>query len=259
MSRKRAVKTSVRQNVYQLEQALVANGRAVQEGPKKKTWSKHDIATIKPLTHAQTEMFHDFFAGQNIVASGSAGSGKTFVGVYLALNEILSPKSNVSKIIIVRSAVATRDMGFMPGTLEEKTALFEAPYRDIFSQLMKHENSYQDMKEAKLVEFITTSYIRGSTWDDAVVIVDEFQNMSAHELNSIMTRMGQNSRIIFAGDMVQTDLRKHRGDVSGADQLLKVTDKMSQFNNVIFTHHDIVRSQLVKDWIIAAEEVGMVD
>jgi phosphate starvation-inducible protein PhoH len=256
MSRKRALKASVRNNVYQLEQALLANGRAVTEGPtKRKHWSRHDLHDIKPLTPAQREMIYDFMEGQNIVASGSAGTGKTFLAIYLALQEVLNPESECKKIILVRSAVPTRDLGFMPGTLEEKAALYEMPYKDIFHELMGRSTTYQDMKESNMVDFQTTSFIRGLTWDDAVIVVDEVQSMTFHEINTIMTRLGRNSRIILAGDLPQTDLRK-KGEVSGMEMMMKVTDRMGAFTNVTFTQHDIIRSDFVKSWIIAAEEMN---
>lgn len=257
MARKNAAKTTTRHNVYQLEQALLANGKAWQEGPvKRKSWTRHDIQHIKALTPPQHEMMHDFMEGRNIVASGSAGTGKTFVALYLALNEVLSPDSEADRIIIVRSAVPTREQGFVPGTLEEKAAIYEAPYEPMFADLMGRRNSYQDMKDAHLVEFQTTSFIRGVTWDNAVVIVDECQSMIFHELNTVMTRLGKDSRIILCGDLPQTDLRK-KHEVSGMDTMLKVVGRMGNMSNVVFTQHDIVRGEFVKQWIIACEELGV--
>lgn len=256
MARKRAVKTTSHDNVYKLEQALLSNGRAWQEGPsKKKSWSRHDINHIKALTPPQREMIHDYLEGLNLTASGSAGTGKTFVALYLALNDVLSTETETERIIIVRSAVPTRDIGFVPGTLEEKAAIYEDPYQGMFAELMGRQNSYSDMKEAHLVEFVTTSFIRGVTWDNAVVVVDECQSMTFHELNTIMTRLGKNSRIILCGDMPQTDLRK-KHEVTGMDKMLRITDKMGGFSNVTFTRHDIVRSAFVKSWIIAVEDEG---
>lgn len=256
MSRKRAAKASTRHNVYQLEQALVNNGRAWQEGPtKRKTWTRHDLKHIQALTPPQREMLQDYMEGRNLTASGSAGTGKTFVALYLALNDVLSVDSEVDRIIIVRSAVPTRDQGFVPGTLEEKAAIYEAPYQSMFCDLMGRMNTYQDMKDAHVVEFQTTSFIRGVTWDNAVVVVDECQSMTFHEINTIMTRLGKNSRIIMCGDMPQTDLRK-KHEVTGMDKMMRITARMGGFSNVIFTRHDIVRSEFVKSWIIAAEEEG---
>lgn len=260
MSRKRAAKASSRANarntnVYQLEQALFANGAATREGPKRKTWSKHDLKHIKALTPSQHAMMRDFFEGDNVVAHGSAGTGKTFVAIYLALSEVLDPNSETDKIIIVRSAVPGREMGFLPGTEEEKEAVYERPYPPIFDALMGRSLTYQNMKEASLVEFETTAHLRGLTWSNAVVVVDEFQNMTFEEINTVMTRMGDGSRIIFCGDLPQKDLKK-RGDETGFPKFIQVVDRMGAFGVTAFTKHDIVRSGLCKEWIIACEEVG---
>lgn len=253
MSRQRAVKASKRSNIIQIERALIANERAVREGPKRKTWSKHDLRSITAATPPQREMIRDFIEGQNIVAVGSAGTGKTFIALYLALDELLTPESDIDKIVIVRSAVPTRDMGFTPGTAEEKAALYEDPYTALFAELMGRQSTYADMKEAGKVAFATTSYLRGVTWDNALVVVDECQSMTFHEINTIMTRLGKQSRIILCGDMVQNDLTK-KNDTSGMAQALACTARMRAFSNVTFTRDDIVRSDFVKQWIIAVED-----
>jgi phosphate starvation-inducible protein PhoH len=252
MSRKR--KHNRHAQIIDLTEALVRNGRAIQEGPKRKTWTKHDLNHIRPLTAAQEEMFRAFFEGKHICAHGSAGTGKTFIAIYLALNEMLHSQT-IERIIIVRSAVPTRDMGFMPGTLEEKEALYELPYAEMFAELLGRRNSYQDMKEADVVRFCTTSYVRGLTWDNAIIIIDEGQNMSFHEIDSIVTRLGQNSRLIFAGDQRQSDLHNRRNEQSGMDTFIKVTERMPSFSVIHFTKHDIVRSAFVKSWICACEEL----
>lgn len=255
MTRKRALKAHLRNNVYELERALVSNGRAWEEGPKRKTWTRHDLNAISPLTPNQEEMFRAFMEGQNIMAFGTAGTGKTYVAIFLALNEMLSKTSDIKKIRIIRSAVSTREIGHLPGTLEEKTALYEAPYKDMFTDFLGRPSTYQDMKEAGLVDFTVTSFIRGVTWDDTIVIVDEGQNMTFHEINTIMTRLGRNSRILFVGDLLQTDLRK-KGDVTGMDQAIRVTSQMGSFTNIQFNRYDIVRSDFVKQWITAVEDHG---
>lgn len=239
--------------VYHLTQALYDNGRAQLEGPKRKRWSRHDLKTIKPLTERQEDMFHAFMSGQNVVAAGSAGTGKTYIAIYLALNEILSAQSEASQLIIIRSVVPTREIGHLPGTLEEKAAVYELPYGDMFAELVGHANSYQDMKAAGIVQFHTTSFIRGLTWDNTIVVVDEGQNMDFHEINSLMTRIGQNSRVIFAGDIPQSDLRK-KYETSGMDKFLRVAKRMSDFSTIEFTREDIVRSDFVKRWITACED-----
>jgi phosphate starvation-inducible protein PhoH len=248
---------SHRDNVYALTEAISLNGRAAQEGPKRKTWNRHDLKNIRPLTPTQSDMFQDFFAGNNIVAYGSAGTGKSYVAMYLALSEYLRQDSGVDKIIIVRSAVPTRNQGYMPGDINEKSALFELPYKDIFADLLGRGSSYDDMKEAGIVEFHTTSYLRGLTWDNAIVIIDEFQSASWHELNSVMTRLGQDSRIIVCGDTKQDDLIYNKHDASGGGTLLQVVTNVPQFSTIKFSHHDIVRSEFVKSWVAACDDLGI--
>ncbi len=251
-SNKSRRKAGKQQNVIDMQQ--YHNAMAQQEGPTRKTWSIHDLKTVKPLTPNQEIVFHDFFSGDNVCIHGSAGTGKTFCAAYLALAEMLDKDSPIDKIVIVRSAVPARDIGFLPGTLEEKIAVYEQPYIDIFSELLGRPASYQNMKAARKVEFYTTSYLRGLTWDDTIVIVDEAQNMTMTEIDSIMTRLGCNTRIILCGDTkYQQDLRREN---TGIHQLVKVAERMAGFSVVEFTVEDIVRSNLVKQWIMARESVS---
>jgi len=261
MSRKRNSRatTSHRHNgnVVELTQALYLNGRAMQEGPKRKTWSRHDLKFVKPLTPAQEEMFRDFIEGNNVFAHGSAGTGKSFVALFLAMQEMLRVESQIDRVIIVRSAVPARDVGFLPGTLEEKNAVYEQPYRDIFADLFGKKSTYDDMKDAGYIEFVTTSFIRGMTWDNAIVVFDEVQNANWEEANTVMTRIGDSSRIIICGDVKQNDLLYKKMDKTGISTLLEVTKRMPDFTNVTFTRHDIVRSDFVKQFIIACEDLGV--
>jgi phosphate starvation-inducible PhoH-like protein len=252
-AKKRYGRSTRKSEVDFLKQALYANGHAIEEGPKKKTWSTRDLKNIKPKTDAQEEMFQAWFSGKHVCASGSAGTGKTFLAFYLALTELFDQR--VNRIIIVRSAVATREVGFLPGTLEEKQAMYELPYHDICAELVGRNSTYRDMKEAGLIEFMTTSFVRGLTWDNAVVIVDETQNMTFHEINSIMTRIGENSRIILTGDTKQTDLDGRKLGSEGMTQALRVFGQMGSFASVHFTKYDIVRSDFVKSWIVAVEHI----
>lgn len=233
--------------------ALVQNGRAMEEASRRKNWSKHDLKKIQPLTPTQEEMFHVWYNDNNICAHGSAGTGKSFLALFLALHEVLEKRQ--SRIIIVRSAVPTREVGHLPGTLQEKLAEYELPYHDILWELVGRNSTYQDMKDVGLIEFMSTSFIRGLTWDNAIVIVDEAENMTFHEIDSIMTRMGENSRIIFTGDIKQTDLDGKRLGSSGMLDAIKGFNNMKEFATVEFTKDDIVRSELVKSWITAVEMI----
>lgn len=247
-------------NVEFLNEALLQNGRAMSEGAKKKRWTTHDLmVNVKPLTTNQETMFHSYFNDNQVVAYGSAGTGKTFLALYLAITDILAKRNQRERIIVVRSAVPTREQGYLPGTLEEKQMHYENPYRDIMAELFGRFSTYDDMKEAGLIEFMTTSFIRGLTWDNCVVIVEEGQNMTWHEINSTMTRVGENTRIIFTGDLIQTDLNKRNNDTTGMADFIKVAQKMDSFDLIKFTTHDIVRGKFVKEWIETCEELGIHD
>ncbi len=264
MSRKRVLKTKIthsssrQDDVYELSQALVHNYKAWSEGPQhRKTWSKHDIRSLQPLTIAQEDLFHAFFSGSHIVGYGSAGTGKSTIALWLALNDILDKTCVQEKIIIVRSNVATRDVGFLPGTASEKLSVYERPYFDIFEFLVGKCSTYEDMKVAGLIEFMPTSFVRGQTWDKSFVIIDEAQSMNWHELNSVITRLGTDSRLIVLGDIKQNDLVYKRSDISGFVDALKVFEQMPLISMVKFTHDDIVRSEFVKQWIIACESLNL--
>lgn len=237
-----------------LTEALMNNGKAIEEGPRKKTWNQHDLKTIKPLTASQEEMFHAWYNGKNIAAHGSAGTGKTFLALYLALSELFK-RDEQKRIIIVRSAVPTRDVGFMPGTLEEKTALYELPYHNILHELVGRASTYEDMKHQGHIEFTTTSFMRGLTWDNAIVIVEEGQNMTFHEIDTIMTRIGEHTRMIFTGDLKQTDLDGSKKiGACGMGPFLDIIRDMKSFESIEFGVNDIVRSEFVKSWIVASNK-----
>jgi len=258
MSRKRAVKAAKNNSVFELSHALVNNSRAWEEGPKRKTWSHHDMRTLIPLTAAQEDMFHAYINNYNICAYGSAGTGKTFLALYLALTEVFNPKSPIDHIIIVRSTVPTREVGHLPGTLTEKVAPHEEAYHSILHELIGKDSTYEDMKTAGLIEFKSTSFIRGTTWNNAIVIVDESQNMTLHEFSSVITRLGGSSKIMVLGDVHQNDLINSRKEVSGFVDVLRLLDMMSEdFAMVRFMPQDIVRGPLVKSWIMARESLGV--
>lgn len=242
--------------IHFLNQSLANNAMASQEGPSRKHWTRFDLRTIKPLTPTQTDMFHAAYNGKHICAAGSAGTGKTYISMFLAFELLFEKKNGYNKIIIVRSAQPTKEVGYLPGTLEEKMAVYESPYVDIAHDLFNRKSTYQDMKQAGIVEFMPTSFIRGLTWDNAIVIVDEGQNMTFHEISSIVTRVGKNSRLFFTGDLVQTDLRSGKEKTGMAD-FLNVIKEMDSFESVEFNRYDIVRSNFVKSWIIACEELGL--
>ena len=215
---------------------------------------KFSMKRVQPKTKNQQNMFDSYYSGKMIAALGSAGSGKTFVAMYLALQEVME-NNDYNHIIIVRSAVQTRDQGFMPGSLKEKEAYYETPYIDITNDLFDRGDAYQILKQKGQIKFMTSSFVRGLTFDNAIIIVDEAQSCTEHELSSIITRTGENSKIIFCGDTKQDDLatNKNRNDVSGLAKFTRVLQAMKEFDIINFTTDDIVRSGLVKSFLVAKE------
>jgi len=203
------------------------------------------LQEVRPLTTNQKEAFN---SKNNLVLHGLAGTGKTFISSYLAYNDI--EKEYLNNLVIIRSAVPTRDIGFLPGTDKEKSAVYEEPYKDIATELFDRGDAYEILKQKGLVQFMTTSFIRGLTLRDSCIIVDECQNMSFHELDSIITRVGENCRIIFCGDFRQSDLK--RNELLG---WLKILRRMEEFDFIEFGVEDIVRSDFVKKYIIAKMEI----
>lgn len=229
---------------------------------RKKLINESHLKSVQPLTKNQEKVFEYYSKGYNLVLDGVVGSGKTLCAVYLALKEVLNSQSKYDKLIIARSAVATRDIGFLPGTLEEKIEVYELPYKCLIKSMFSFEdefldNVYDKLKEQNSLEFISTSYIRGTTLDNCILLVDEFQSLNFHELNSIITRMGINSKIIFSGDPIyQSDLQKE-SEKQGAVKFLKILNLMNEFRTVHFSVDDIVRSSLVKSFIIAKEKLSL--
>jgi predicted ribonuclease YlaK len=209
------------------------------------------LSTIQPRTENQKLAFDDWYDGYHLMLHGSAGTGKSFISLYLALSD-KEDLAQYHKVYIVRSAVPTRDIGYLPGKESEKIAMYEQPYISICSELYNRGDAYNILKHNKEIEFISTSFIRGNTIDNAIVVVDEVNNMSFHELDTIITRVGDNCRIIFSGDFKQSDLRDKR-EKQGLKQFMGILNNMSQFSHIEFNEDDIVRSQLVKDYIVERE------
>ena len=218
--------------------------------------SKFSMRDISPMTTTQEDMFDSYRAGYNIAAIGTAGTGKTMCGLYLGLSDILND-DDYDQVIIVRSAVQTREQGFMPGTQAQKEAVYSVPYADIVNNLFGRGDAWEILKQKHSVKFMTSSFVRGLTFDNSVIIVDECQSMTYHELDSIITRVGETSRIIFCGDTAQDDLAssRNRNDTSGLGDFINVLKRMDHsFKVVQFGIEDIVRSGLVKEYIIAKEK-----
>ena len=215
-----------------------------------------DLYAFDPITKNQEKTYDLWDEGENLVLMGSAGTGKTFIALYLALDEMLQSDRPYDKVIIVRSVVAVREVGFLPGKLEEKTAAFEAPYKAICEELFATQAAYNKMISSHQIQFETTSFIRGKTFDRAIIIVDEMQNLNFHELDSIMTRVGENCRIIFAGDYLQSDFQRE-GERDGLMKFLNIIERLNNFSVVQFGWDDIVRSGIVRDYIMTKEMMGL--
>ena len=229
---------------------------------RKKPINTDKMRDIEPLTENQKKLFESYKNGKNLVAYGAAGTGKTFITLYNSLKEALDPSSPHDKIYIVRSLVATREIGFLPGDHDDKSLLYQIPYKNMVKYMfeMRTEADFQmiygNLKTQGTIDFWITSFIRGTTFDKAIIIVDEFQNLNYHELDSIMTRVGEETKIMFCGDATQTDLIKQNERI-GIHDFMRVLRLMSSVDIVEFGVEDIVRSGLVKEYILAKMELNL--
>ena len=237
-------------------------GLTAKQMRRKKPINADLLVDIDPLTDNQEKFYEAYDSGKHLFAYGCAGTGKTFIALYKALKEVLDLDTPYEKIYIVRSLVSTREIGFLPGDHEDKSCLFQVPYKKMVKYMFEmpsdtdFEMLYGNLKTQETMTFWSTSFIRGTTLDNAIVIVDECQNLNFHELDSIITRVGDNSRIIFCGDGVQTDLR-NTGERAGLGDFMKIISMMESFSLIEFTIDDIVRSGLVKEYILAKHSLGM--
>ena len=229
---------------------------------RKKPINLDYIKKIEPLTDNQELFFERYKKEQNLIAYGVAGTGKTFITLYNALLDVLDPKTSYEKIYIVRSLVATREIGFLPGDHEDKSFLYQIPYKNMVKYMfeMPDDNSFEmlygNLKSQGTISFWSTSFIRGTTFDNSILIIDEFQNLNFHELDSIITRVGENSKIMFCGDATQTDLIKTT-ERNGIIDFMKILYNMPSFDIIEFQIEDICRSGLVKEYIIAKHELNL--
>ncbi|MBG23734.1 MAG: hypothetical protein CMF22_10465 [Idiomarinaceae bacterium] len=231
---------------------------AARELGNKKKFTIHDLYALQPKSLNQEKFMDIYKSGKPVIhCSGVSGSGKTALAFYMALTEVLDESSEFDKIVMVRSAVETRKMGFLPGSLDEKAEAYEAPYRSFTQQFIKYNNAYDNLKALGYYEFLTTSYLRGATFDNCVVICEEFQNLDYSELHTVMTRVGINSRIIFTGDNRQDDLKRQR-EKSGFEKFKKVLQAMPE-HMVGFVEYqltDVVRSGVVREFLEADYKFG---
>ena len=239
----------------------VGAGLTTKQLKRKKPHNADLLTDINPLTENQIKLFDSYLDGKNLFAYGAAGTGKTFVVLYNALKEVLSEDTPYRKIYIVRSLVSTREIGFLPGDHEDKSSLYQIPYKNMVKYMFElpsdsdFEMLYGNLKQQETISFWSTSFIRGTTIDDAIVIVDECQNLNFHELDSIITRIGENAKIMFCGDASQSDLTKSN-ERNGILDFVRIIQQMESFDLIEFGVEDIVRSGLVKEYLVHKLAMG---
>lgn len=239
------------------------NSLTIKQRKQRKPIKSDILRNIEPYTDNQQLLFDEYDAGQSIVAYGCAGTGKTFITLYKALEEVLNEDTPYEKIYLVRSLVATREIGFLPGTHDDKADIYQIPYKNMVKYMlsvpqgMDHEMLYGNLKAQETIKFWSTSFLRGTTLDNAIIIVDEFQNLNGHELDSIITRVGKDSKIHFCGDATQTDLIK-ASEKTGIMDFLDVLERMQSVSKIEFDLNDIVRSGIVKEYLVAKHEAGII-
>ena len=237
-------------------------GMTARQMKRRKPISTDLLIDIEPLTENQKKLFQSYSEGKHLVAYGMAGTGKTFISLYNAIKDVLNEITPYEQIYIVRSLVATREIGFLPGDHDDKAALYQIPYKNMVKYMFQlptetdFEMLYGNLKQQETVKFWSTSFVRGTTLDNSIIIVDEFQNLNFHELDSIITRVGENSKIIFCGDATQSDLTKSN-ERNGISDFMTILKKMPSFDIIEFGIEDIVRSGLVKEYLVAKIESGV--
>jgi phosphate starvation-inducible protein PhoH len=237
-------------------------GLTTRQAKRKKPLSGEYLVDIDPLTENQKKLFNSYAEQKHLVAYGCAGTGKTFITLYNALREVLDEKTPYEKIYLVRSLVATREIGFLPGSYDDKSDIYQIPYKNMVKYMFQlssdaeFEMLYGNLKAQETIKFWSTSFLRGTTLDNSIIIVDEFQNANFHELCSIITRVGENSKIMFCGDATQSDLIK-TNEKNGVIDFMKILRTMPSIDIIEFGIDDIVRSGLVKEFLVAKETLNL--
>jgi len=229
---------------------------------RKKPIGQELLLDIEPLTDNQRKLFESYDAGKHLVAHGVAGSGKTFLCLFKALQDVLSECTPYEKVYIVRSLVPTREIGFLPGSHDDKASLYQIPYKNMVKYMFQmpsdadFEMLYGNLKAQETISFWSTSFIRGTTLDNCIIIVDELENLNFHELDSIITRVGENTKILFCGDASQSDLIR-QNEKNGVVDFMKILRQMPSFDIIEFEVEDVIRSGLIKEYIITKMELGL--
>jgi phosphate starvation-inducible PhoH-like protein len=240
----------------------IGAGMTAKQMKRKKPINLDLLNKIEPITDNQTKLFDAYKEGKNIFAYGCAGTGKTFITLYLALKEILDTTTPYDKLCIVRSLVSTREIGFLPGDHEDKSYLYQIPYKHMVKYMFEmatdsdFEMLYGNLKQQDTIKFWSTSFLRGTTFDRTIILIDECQNLNFHELDSIITRVGEDCKIMFCGDATQTDLVK-TNEKNGLLDFMKIVEQMESFSMVEFGIDDIVRSGLIREYLITKLAMNM--
>jgi phosphate starvation-inducible PhoH-like protein len=243
------------------ESGPVGIGMSAKQMRRKKPINLDLLLDIDPLTENQQRLFDAYNDGKMIFAYGAAGTGKTFITLYNALKEVLDETTPYEKIYIVRSLVATREIGFLPGDHDDKAALYQIPYKNMVKYMFEmpddpsFEMLYGNLKAQETVSFWSTSFIRGTTFNKSILLIDECQNLNFHELDSIITRVGEDCKIMFCGDVMQSDLIKTH-ERNGIHDFMKILQAMPEFECIEFGVEDIVRSGLVKSYLVNKLNLG---
>ena len=230
--------------------------------PRKRTASAEakaqhfSLKKVKPLTENQERTFAAYDAGNHLVLSGSAGSGKSFLAMYLGLRDLLEDGSHYKKIVIIRSAVPSRDLGFVPGTLEEKAKIYQEPYQNIVNELIGRGDAWHFLLHKEIIEFQTTSFLRGLTFSDCIILFDEFQSATFHEIDTVLTRIGENCRFVLCGDYNQNDLNNKK-EKSGLTDAVTILNNIKDVHHIKFGLEDIVRSGFVREYLTQKEKLGL--
>lgn len=245
-----------------VENQSIGVGLTSKQMKRKKPINTQYLMDINPITKNQEKLFDSYSEGKNIVAYGSAGTGKTFCVLYNAIKDVLSEYTPYEKIYLFRSLVPTREIGFLPGSHEDKASLYQIPYKNMVKYMFRmpsdpdYEMLYGNLKQQETISFWTTSFVRGTTLDNSIIIVDEFSNLNFHELDSVITRVGEDTKIMFCGDAAQSDLIK-ANERNGIVDFMKILQKMPSFDMIEFTVDDICRSGLVKEYLVNKNELGL--
>jgi len=237
-------------------------GMTAKQAKRRKPIGSELLLDIEPLTENQKRLFTSYAEGKHLVAYGTAGTGKTFCVLYNALRDVLSEVTPFEKIYLVRSLVPTREIGFLPGSHEDKSSLYQIPYKNMVKYMFQmpsdadFEMLYGNLKSQETISFWSTSFIRGTTLDNCIIIVDELENLNFHELDSIITRVGENTKILFCGDASQSDLVR-LNEKNGVIDFMKIIRSMPSFGIVEFGVDDVIRSGLIKEYLIAKMELNL--